>query len=101
MVPNIGWTFSIVLRITVLWSLNNSFLLSAYLNKEVMVWNRKYKALAALNSFLHLAIPFNTETSFTERESHPIIIEMSFLFQLDKVLLGIVDFRSIDKTSKR
>ena len=46
-------------------------------------------------------ISFNTETSFTERESHPIILEMSFLFQFDKVLLGIVDFRSIDKTSKR
>jgi len=28
------------------------------------------------------------------------ILEMSFLFQLDKVLLGIVDFRSIDKASK-
>ena len=56
--------------------------------------------LAALNSFLLLAIPFNTETSFTERASHPIILEMSLLFQFDKVLLGIVDFRSIDKTSK-
>ena len=75
-------------------------LLSACLNKEVMVWNKKYKALAGLNSFLHLAISFNTETSFTERESHPIIREMSFLFQFDKVLLGIVDFRSIDKASK-
>ena len=79
-----------VLRITVLLSCNNSSLLSANLNKEVMVWNRKYKALAALNSFLHLAISFNTETSFTERESQPIILEMSFLFQFDKVLLGIV-----------
>jgi hypothetical protein len=65
-------------------------LLSAYLNNEVMVWNRKYKALAALNSFLLLAISFNTKTSFPERESHPIILEMSFFFQLDKVLLGIV-----------
>jgi len=64
-----------------------------------MVWNKKYKALAALNSFLLLAISFNTKTSF-ERESQPIIIEMSFLFQFDKVLLGIVDFRSIDKASK-
>jgi hypothetical protein len=69
-------------------------------NKEVMVWNRKYKALAALNSFLLLAISFNTKTSFPERESQPIILEISFLFQFDKVLLGIVDFRSIDKASK-
>ena len=88
------------MRITVLLSLNNSSLLSACLNKEVMVWNKQYKALAALNSFLLLAIAFNTETSFTERESQPIILEMSLLFQFDKVLLGIVDFRSIDKTSK-
>ena len=65
-----------------------------------MVWNKKYKALAAQNSFLLLAISFNTETSFPERESQPIILEMSFLFQFDKVLLGIVDFRSIDKASK-
>ena len=56
--------------------------------------------LAALNSFLHLAISFSSEISFPERESQPIILEMSFLFQLDKVLLGIVDFRSIDKASK-
>ena len=56
--------------------------------------------LAALNSFLLLAISFNTETSFTERASLPIILEMSLLFQFDKVLLGIVDFRSIDKASK-
>ena len=55
--------------------------------------------LAALNGFLLLTISFNTETSF-ERESQPIILEMSLLFQFDKVLLGIVDFRSIDKTSK-
>ena len=57
--------------------------------------------LAALNSFLLLAISFNTETSFPERESHPIILKMSLLFQFDKVLLEMVDFRSIDKTSKR
>jgi hypothetical protein len=54
----------------------------------------------ALNSFLHLAISFSSEISFPERESQPIIPEMSFLFQLDKVLLGILDFRSIDKASK-
>ena len=65
-----------------------------------MVSNTKYGALVALNGFLHLAISFNTETPFPERESHPIILEMSFLFQFDKVLLGIVDFRSIDKASK-
>ena len=33
--------------------------------------------LAALNSFLLLAISFDTEISFPERESHPIILEMS------------------------
>jgi len=42
-------------------------------------------------SFLLLAISFNTETSFPERDSQPIIVEMSFFFQLDKVLLGTVD----------
>ena len=56
---------------------------------------------AALKSFLLLAISFNTETIFPERESHPIIPEKSLLFQFDNVLLGIVDFRSIDKTSKQ
>ena len=40
---------------------------------------------------------FNTKTSFPERASQPMIIEMSFLFQFDKVLLGIVDLRSKDK----
>jgi hypothetical protein len=56
-----------------------------------MVWNKKYKALAALNSFLHLAISFNNEISSSVMASHPIILEMSFFFQLDNVLLGIVD----------
>jgi len=55
--------------------------------------------LAALNRFLLLAISFNIKASI-ERESQPIILEMSLLFQIDKVLLGIVDFRSIDKASK-
>ena len=82
--PRIGWTFSIVLRINDLLSLNNSSLLSACLNKEVMVWNRKYKALAALNSFLHLAISFSSAISFPKIESHPIILEMYLLFQFDK-----------------
>ena len=72
LVPRIAWVFLIVSRINDLFSCNNSFLLSAYLNKEDMVWNRKYKALAALNSFLLLAISFNTETSFPERESQPL-----------------------------
>jgi len=72
LVPNIGWTFSILLRITVLWSLNNSSLLSACLNKEDMVWNKKYKALAALNSFLLLAISFDNEISSSVMASHPL-----------------------------
>jgi len=55
---------------------------------------------AALKSFLLLAISFNTETSLPERDSHPIILEMSLFFQFDKVHLGIVDFRSIDNASK-
>ena len=59
-----------------------------------------YSALAALNSFLHLANSFNTETSFPKRESHSLILEISFFFQLDKVILGIVDFRLIEKASK-
>jgi hypothetical protein len=91
LVSNIGWTFSIVSRINDLFSFNNSFLLSAYLNKEDMVWNKKYKALAARNSFLHLAISFNNEISLSVMASHLIILEMSFFFQLDNVLLGIVD----------
>lgn len=47
-------------------------MLSADLNKEVIMWRKKYKALVALNSFLLIAISFNTETSFTERASQSI-----------------------------
>jgi len=57
--------------------------------------------LAALNRFLLLVIPIYTETSFTERASNPIILEISLLFQFDKVFQGIVEFRSIEKTSTR
>jgi hypothetical protein len=56
--------------------------------------------LAALSSFLLLAISFRIETSLSQRELHPMISETFFLFQFDRVLAGIVDLKSIVRALK-
>ena len=80
-----------------MYSFNNSALFSACLNRVEIVEKTKYKALAATSNFLLVTICLNRLISLSASVSHPIMVATSLVFQLCKVLLGIIDLNSSGK----